>query len=306
MTRSVRGLDRSENGSMVSRSVAKVCRRPVPSGTAPSPAVRCSNARGQSSSVPSSSPTRCLTSPSTSASQVFAGPQRVPGAAPRASTDLPGRYCGGHRRVEDAAYDRDVVLVLAVSDEVDDVLCADVRAVRDARLIVACGDLPFGYLGHLMNALDVPLVFVPGNHDPDLSGYRSSRAGLTLRAGMPARAPWPDGAVNADGCVADAAGLRVAGLGGCLRYRDGPNQYTDRQQARRALALRAAARWRRQRDGRGVDVLLTHAPPRGVGDGDDPPHRGFTALHGLTAALRPAALLHGHVRPVAGRPGPVR
>jgi calcineurin-like phosphoesterase family protein len=190
-----------------------------------------------------------------------------------------------------------VVRVLAVSDEVDETIAADPGQVCGADLILACGDLPFEYLGSLMNALDVPLVFVPGNHDPDLSGYRSSRAGLTLRAGMPARPPWPDGAVNADGHIVDAAGLRLAGLGGCLRYREGANQYTDRQQARRAVALRAAARWRRQRDGRGVDVLLTHAPPRGVGDGDDPPHRGFTALHGLIDALRPTAMLHGHVHP---------
>ena len=41
----------------------------------------------------------------------------------------------------------------------------------------------------------------------------------------------------------------------------------------------AAARWRRPRDGRRVDILLTHAPPRGVGDGDDPVHQGFTALN---------------------------
>jgi hypothetical protein len=79
-----------------------------------------------------------------------------------------------------------VVLVLAVSGEVDYALYADVGAVRDARLIVACGDLPSDYLGYLMNALDVPLVFVPGNHDPDVSGYRTSRAGLMLRAGLPA------------------------------------------------------------------------------------------------------------------------
>ena len=77
------------------------------------------------------------------------------------------------------------LLVLAVSDEVDDALLADMHAVRQARLIVACGDLPFEYLGELMNLLDVPLVFVPGNHDPDISGYRISRAGLPLRAGLP-------------------------------------------------------------------------------------------------------------------------
>jgi len=201
----------------------------------------------------------------------------------------------------------DPVRVLAVSDEVDDALLANPSAVRGVELIMACGDLPMGYLSSLMNCLEVPLVFVPGNHDSDLSGYRTSRAGLTLRAGMPVRPPWPEGAVNADGRVIDVAGLRVGGLGGCRRYSSGPNQYTDRQQARRALALRARARWRRLRDGRGIDVLLAHAPPRGVGDGEDPPHRGFTALHSLVTAVRPAALLHGHVHPYGApaRPGRV-
>jgi len=187
--------------------------------------------------------------------------------------------------------------VLAVSDEVDTALYADAGAVREARLIVACGDLPFDYLGYLMNALDVPLVFVPGNHDPDVSGYRTSRAGLTLKAGLPARPPWPDGAVSAEQTVVDAAGLRVAGLGGCLRYSDGPNQYTQRQQARRARSLSRRARWRAARDGRAVDVLLTHAPPRGVGDREDRAHQGFEALRWLTLRLQPSLLLHGHIHP---------
>jgi hypothetical protein len=197
----------------------------------------------------------------------------------------------------------DGVCVLAVSDEPDEALAADPSAASSADLIVACGDLPFDYLDALMNALDVPLVFVPGNHDPDLSGYRTSRAGLTLRAGIPVRAPWPEGAVNADGRIVDVAGLRVAGLGGCLRYSAGPNQYTDREQARRAMALRARARWHRLRHPGDVDLLITHAPPRGAGDGDDPPHWGFTALHGLAGALRPALLLHGHVHPCGGPAG---
>jgi Calcineurin-like phosphoesterase len=197
-----------------------------------------------------------------------------------------------------------VVRVLAVSDVVEEGLWADIGPARGADLILGCGDLPFEYLGYLMNALDAPLVFVPGNHDPDLSGYRISRAGLTLRAGLPARPPWPDGAVSADGRVVDVAGLRIAGLGGCRRYRPGPNQYSDRQQARRARRLAARAWLRRpasQRQLRGrarqVDVLLTHAPPRGVGDGSDPVHQGFRALNLLAARLRPALLLHGHVDP---------
>jgi hypothetical protein len=190
--------------------------------------------------------------------------------------------------------------VLAVSDEVDEALACSLDAVRGVELVLSCGDLPFDYLEHLMNGLDVPLVFVPGNHDPELSGYKRSRAGLTLRAGMPTLPPWPPGAVNADGRVVDVLGLRIAGLGGCVRYSDGPNQYTQRQFARRARRLRATASWRGRR-GRPVQVLLTHAPPWGVGDRSDPPHRGVQALLPLIARLHPPLHLHGHVHPFGTR-----
>jgi predicted phosphodiesterase len=195
-----------------------------------------------------------------------------------------------------------VVRVLAVADEVDEALAADPRRAGDVDLIVACGDLPFDYLRALMNDLDRPLVFVPGNHDVAVRGYRTSRAGLILRAGLPATPPWPPGAVNADGRVVDVAGLRIAGLGGCPRYTEGPNQYGQREQARRAARLARKAGWRRARNGRRVDLLLTHAPPRGVGDGDDPPHHGFDCLPRLTRRLRVPLLLHGHVHPYGDRP----
>jgi calcineurin-like phosphoesterase family protein len=189
------------------------------------------------------------------------------------------------------------IRILAVSDMVDAGLAAGLLSGRSADVILACGDLPADYLGALMNDLNAPLVFVPGNHDPDQSGYRQSRSGLVTRAGFPAAAPWPEGAVSADGRVVAAAGLRLAGLGGCLRYSEGPNQYTERQQARRARRLQWQARKDRLLGHGGIDVLLTHAAPRGVGDGDDMPHRGFTCYHSLIAGLAPAALLHGHVHP---------
>ncbi|MDP9092373.1 MAG: metallophosphoesterase [Actinomycetota bacterium] len=197
------------------------------------------------------------------------------------------------------------MLVLAVSDVVDEGLSSNVAPVRGAELVLACGDLPFDYLAYLMDALDVPLVFVPGNHDPDLSGYANSRNGLVLRAGMPTAAPWPPGATNADARVVDVMGLRIAGLGGSLRYSDGPNQYSERQFAHRARLLRARAWWC-MRDGVRPDVLITHAPPRGVGDADDAAHRGVQAMHGLVAALTPPLVLHGHVHPYGPLPRPLR
>jgi hypothetical protein len=189
------------------------------------------------------------------------------------------------------------VRVLAVSDEMDEALWHDTSAMASAELILACGDLPFDYLAHLIEDLDVPLAFVPGNHDPDVSGYQVSRAGLSVRAGMPAEPPYPPGAISVDGRIAEVAGLTVAGLGGCRRYRDGPNQYTERQFSHRAQRLAARQRWRTARGRSPIDVLLTHAPPFGVGDGDDPPHQGFHALHRLVARTTPALLLHGHVHP---------
>lgn len=178
------------------------------------------------------------------------------------------------------------------------------RQAPDVDLVVAAGDLRFDYLASLADLLDRPGVLVPGNHDPDLSGYRQL-AGMWTRAGLPASWPGPAGFVDADGRVVDVAGLRVAGLGGCLRYRPGPNQWTEREQARRGRRLvRAACRLRR-RDGRRVDVLLTHAPPRHCGDREDGPHRGFGCLHDVVAALRPRLLVHGHIHPY-GDPVPDR
>lgn len=187
---------------------------------------------------------------------------------------------------------------LVVADEVEPGLWSDsVRSMR-VDLLLAAGDLPFDYLEFLADALDRPGVFVPGNHDPELGGF-GFFAGIPMRAGFPSRWPGPRGWTNADGQVVAVAGLRIAGLGGSIRYHDGPNQWTDAQQARRARRLtRKAGR-------RPVDVLLTHAPPRGVGDRDDAPHRGFECLHDAVDRLRPAWLLHGHIHP-HGEPVPDR
>jgi hypothetical protein len=49
-------------------------------------------------------------------------------------------------------------------------------------------------------------------------------------------------------------------------------------------------------------MLITHAPPRGVGDGTDPVHRGFPALNVLAERLPPAVLLQGQVDPQPAGP----
>lgn len=92
-------------------------------------------------------------------------------------------------------------------------------------------------------------------------------------------------------------GLRVAGLGGSLRYKDGPNQYSQAQMRRRALNLEFRARLKRARSGRKLDVFITHAPPFGVGPAKDAAHVGFVAFNRIIQGLRPVLLVHGHVHP---------
>jgi Icc-related predicted phosphoesterase len=165
-------------------------------------------------------------------------------------------------------------------------------------LVVSCGDLPWEDLERIVDVANVPLVFVPGNHDPALVSATPALAWPPMLANPNLEdPPGPQGCISVDGRIEDVAGLRVAGLGGSIRYRPGPNQYSQREMRGRARRLTRRARLRRVRDGKGVDVFVAHSPPRGLGDEDDPPHHGFEAFHGLAARLKPKLFLHGHIHP---------
>jgi hypothetical protein len=209
--------------------------------------------------------------------------------------------------------------VLSVSDVALESL--DPERIRRLRvdLVISCGDLPFDYLELLVTVANVPLIFVPGNHDPQISD-RPITSGLPdvpvlvtgrpatpilLPAPLPSASQGPEGCVNADGRVVAVGGLRVGGLGGSIRYKGGPNQYTQKEMARRAKRLARRAKRRRRGRSRALDILVTHAPPLGLGDEDDPAHRGFEAFHELVRKVEPRALVHGHVHP-HGLPRPDR
>jgi 3',5'-cyclic AMP phosphodiesterase CpdA len=187
--------------------------------------------------------------------------------------------------------------ILAIADEVDEGFYGDKLKRLRPDLVVSAGDLPFDYLEYIVSRLDVPLVYVPGNHDRDLSPRDTTWAALQPEG----RPRGPRGGENADGRIVEAAGLRIAGLGGSIRYRDGPNQYSQVDMRFRALAIEARGRVKRGLDGRRTDVLLTHAPPAGVGDADDAAHRGFEAFHRLVRELGVRLLVHGHIHPYGGR-----
>jgi uncharacterized protein len=50
----------------------------------------------------------------------------------------------------------------------------------------------------------------------------------------------------------------------------------------------------RIRRGRFLDILVTHAPPRGIHDRPDPAHRGFAAFRTFLRLFAPRYQVHGH------------
>lgn len=164
--------------------------------------------------------------------------------------------------------------ILAISDEESPYLwdTGAAQKLRQYDLILSCGDLKAEYLSFLVTVAKCPVLYVHGNHD----GCYHSRP--------------PEGCDCMEDKLVIYNGVRILGLGGSIRYRPGPHQYTERQMRRRIQKLRLAL-WRAG----GVDIVVTHAPPRDVGDGEDPAHRGFLALRELLDKYHPQYLLHGHV-----------
>jgi Icc-related predicted phosphoesterase len=180
--------------------------------------------------------------------------------------------------------------ILAISDQVVEHLYSPAvkEQFADVALVVGCGDLPYYYLEFVVSMLNVPLAQVPGNHDPP-----PTVAGLHEDTRI--CAPIAEGCGNIDGLVVEEQGLLLAGLGGSIRYRpDGVHQYTQGEMALRILRLTPRLFWNRLRHGRFLDILVTHAPPRGVHDSTDPAHVGFDAFNRFIAMFRPRFLMHGH------------
>jgi Icc-related predicted phosphoesterase len=149
------------------------------------------------------------------------------------------------------------------------------RRYKDIELIVSCGDLPAVYLEFITSILNVPLFYVRGNHDERYTQH-------------------PPGGDDLHGRLIHYGGLTFYGLEGSMRYNKSPIQYTDGEMTRKVIRAYPRLAYNKWRHG-GLDVLVTHSPPRGIHDADDLPHQGFKALLWFMDWYKPRYMLHGHV-----------
>ncbi|HXF86623.1 MAG TPA: metallophosphoesterase [Anaerolineales bacterium] len=173
--------------------------------------------------------------------------------------------------------------ILAVTDEVVErlyTLCES-GYFREVELIIGCGDLPYPYLENLVTLLNVPLVYVPGNHDP---AYRKDDSQT-----------YAEGGSNIDLKVERVKTLLIGGLGGSIRYRpNGTNQYTQTEYYLRAFQMLPRLWLNRILYGRALDILVTHSPPFGIHDENTEAHQGIKAFNWLIRVAKPRYHLHGH------------
>lgn len=146
----------------------------------------------------------------------------------------------------------------------------DASKYADVDLILAAGDLKNHYLSYVVTLLNKPLFYVHGNHDKRLLEHPA------------------EGCESIDDKVVVFNGLQIAGLGGCMTYCGGPLQFTESQMSRRILKNRLKYR-------KGIDILLTHAPAYGIGDGKDLAHTGYRCFIDLLDKHKPKLMVHGHM-----------
>lgn len=158
------------------------------------------------------------------------------------------------------------VRLLALADEAPPADPAELVAANEPDAVVTLGDLEPEVLSGLA-ALGIPLLGVHGNHDAEHDLDRLSIRDVHMTS-------------------TDVGGWSFAGFEGCVRYRDGPHQYTQGEASELVQTLP------------GAGVLVCHCPPFGINDDpDDRAHVGFHALRAWVTRHRPRYLLHGHTTP---------
>jgi hypothetical protein len=178
------------------------------------------------------------------------------------------------------------MLFLTVSDEVVPAIYSlNIKErFREIGCVLGCGDLPPYYLEFIVTMLGRPCFYVHGNHN----GVEYTEGGEELRTAR--------GCVLVEGRSVLHEGFLIAGLGGSIRYNhESGAQYTETQMLLRLWALAPRLVLNRMRYGRYLDVMLTHAPPLGIHNGPDFPHRGFKAFLTLMDYFKPRYLIHGHI-----------
>lgn len=189
--------------------------------------------------------------------------------------------------------------ILCISDKIDPLIYSSnvKKRFSDIDLVLSAGDLELNYYGFIVSSLNKPLLFVFGNHNlKSLHNYRNidqSRVSNDLESIQNLKNSY--GSIYVGDKVKKIKSILIAGLGGSKRYNGGQNQYSEIEMAFKIIKLLPQLFFNRIYHGRWLDILLTHAPPRDIGDKNDICHQGFRVYRTFNKLFHPTYHLHGHI-----------
>mgnify|MGYP004521979463 CR=1 FL=1 len=195
--------------------------------------------------------------------------------------------------------------ILGISDTTDTLIYSSVAPslYKDVDMVISAGDLPLRYYDYIATMLNKDVCWVYGNHNLEDWDRMMRRGSDQLKdfddisLGRKVQMMPRFGGLFTDGKVFydKERDLVIAGLGGSMLYNFGDSQYSEKQMARRILRIMPKLYAMKHLYGRYCDILITHAPPRGIGDAEDLCHKGFECFLSFMDRYKPKYLLHGHV-----------
>ena len=132
--------------------------------------------------------------------------------------------------------------------------------------VLSVGDLPYSYLDTIRKNLKKPLFYVKGNHDT----YKTSLFDKDF-------IEWKS---------IEISGIRIIGIG--CQHRNG--QILSEEEMRKKLRRL----YQRSKSNASVDIIVSHYPALGIGDGQDTTHRGYQSIREFVIKMQPAYFIYGH------------
>lgn len=194
--------------------------------------------------------------------------------------------------------------ILCVSDIIDKYLYESENSIEiKPDLVVSCGDLPKHYLEFLMSKFNVPLFFVHGNHDNFTEEYEHDKQKHLLIGIGNSQFDFNIkydykryfAGTNVDGKLVKFQNLYFIGFEGSNKYNNSKYQYSEEEMRIKVKNTYWKLYLNKLMKNRYVDIVITHAPPFGIHDKEDLPHRGFKIFLEFIERFKPKYLLHGHI-----------
>ena len=157
--------------------------------------------------------------------------------------------------------------ILVISDKESEMLTKFYHQnnLDEVDFILSVGDLPHAYLESVKTNLNKPLLYINGNHDL----YKTKLFDKNF-------IEWK---------CAEICGVKIVGIG-CKKREE--KMLTEAEMSEKLNKLYKKLKNKK------IDIVISHYPAAGIGDGDDATHKGYQSIKEFVEKIKPTYFVYGH------------